>query len=50
MPDILHLTPDNPAPANFTAGYVTGHKGVKLRYAIFRAEVSPARGRDAADL
>nr|CAD6408341.1 alpha/beta hydrolase [Rhizobium sp. Q54] len=44
MPDILHLTPDNPAPANFTAGYFTGHKGLKLRYAIFRSELSPARG------
>lgn len=44
MDDILHLTPDNPPPANCTAGYFTGHKGARLRYAIFRSEISPARG------
>lgn len=44
MPDILNLTPDNPAPYDYTAGYFTGHKGVKLRYAIFRSVISPARG------
>ncbi|HEX2146475.1 MAG TPA: alpha/beta hydrolase [Pseudorhizobium sp.] len=44
MEDILHLTEDNPAPANFSAGYFSGYKGVRLRYAIFRSEVSPAKG------
>ncbi|MFN7103709.1 MAG: alpha/beta fold hydrolase [Pseudorhizobium sp.] len=44
MDDILHLTPDNPPPANFTAGHFTGHKGVRLRYAIFRSELTPAKG------
>jgi lysophospholipase len=44
MHDILHLTPEDPAPANYTAGYFAGHRGVKLRYAIFRSEISPAHG------
>ena len=44
MDDILHPTPDNPAPDNVTAGYFTGHRGVKLRYAICRSDISPARG------
>lgn len=44
MDDILYLTPDNPTPANYTAGYFSGHKGVQLRYAIFRSQISPARG------
>src|SRR3546814_12809046 len=44
MDDILHPTPDNPAPDNVTAGHFTGHRGVKLRYAICRSEISPARG------
>lgn len=44
MHDILNLTPENPAPYDYTAGYFTGHKGVKLRYAIFRSVISPARG------
>ena len=44
MDDILHLTPDNPPPDNCTAGYFTGHRGVRLRYAIFRSGISPAKG------
>ncbi len=44
MYDILHQTPENPAPSNFTAGYFTGYRKQKLRYAIFRSEISPARG------
>ncbi|MGW9229420.1 alpha/beta fold hydrolase [Pseudorhizobium sp. NPDC055634] len=44
MPDILHPTPGNPAPENFTAGHFTGYRGVRLRYAIFRSPISPARG------
>ncbi|MCJ8521306.1 lysophospholipase [Pseudorhizobium tarimense] len=44
MDDILHLTPDNPPPANYSAGYFNGYKGVRLRYAIFRSEISPSKG------
>jgi lysophospholipase len=44
MDDILFSTPDNPAPAHCTAGYFSGWRGAKLRYAIFRSDVSPARG------
>ncbi len=42
--EILRPTPGNPAPGNATAGYFTGHKGARIRYALFRSEVSPARG------
>jgi len=42
--DILHSTPDNPAPQNFIAGYFTGHRGTRLRYALFRSPQSPATG------
>jgi len=42
--DVLHHTPANPAPANYTAGYFTGHRGTKLRYGLFRSEISPAVG------
>ena len=42
--DILLSTPGNPVPPNHVAGYFEGHRGVKLRYAVFRSEISPARG------
>lgn len=42
--DILRSTPDNPVPPNHFAGFFTGHRGAKLRYAVFRSEISPARG------
>jgi lysophospholipase len=42
--DILHPTPDNPAPDSFTAGYFTGHRGKRIRYALFRSAITPARG------
>jgi lysophospholipase len=42
--DILRPTPDNPAPEDFTAGYFTGHRGTRLRYALFRSQIMPARG------
>ena len=42
--DILHLTSDNPAPDNFTAGYFTGHRGVRIRYGLFRSNRLPAKG------
>ena len=44
MDDILFSTPDNPTPPNHTAGYFEGVRGARLRYAIFRSEMSPARG------
>jgi lysophospholipase len=42
--DILRSTPENPVPPNHFAGFFTGHRGAKLRYAVFRSEMSPARG------
>ncbi|MGE7367644.1 alpha/beta fold hydrolase [Neorhizobium sp. NPDC001467] len=42
--DILRSTPDNPVPPNHFAGFFTGHRGARLRYAVFRCEMSPARG------
>ncbi|RWX79080.1 alpha/beta hydrolase [Neorhizobium lilium] len=42
--DILHITPENPAPANYTAGYFTGHRGTRIRYGLFRSERTPAIG------
>lgn len=44
MDATLHLTPGNPPPDNYTCGYFTGHKGVRLRYAIFRSSHSIAKG------
>ena len=44
MDDILFPTPDNPPPEDFTAGFLTAHDGVRLRYGLFRSAVSPARG------
>lgn len=44
MDEILFSTPENPAPPNHRAGFFEGHGGVKLRYALFRSEMSPARG------
>jgi len=42
--DILRPTPENPAPNNYSAGYFTGHRGVKIRYGLFRSDIVPARG------
>lgn len=44
MDDILFSTPDNPVPDNCTAGYFEGYRGTRIRYALFRSEVSPAKG------
>ncbi|WP_320195038.1 alpha/beta fold hydrolase [Agrobacterium rosae] len=41
---ILHATKGNPVPENHFAGYFTGHKNKKLRYAVFRSSQSVARG------
>ncbi|NKN35490.1 alpha/beta hydrolase [Agrobacterium sp. a22-2] len=44
MDPVLHETPGNPIPANHIAGYFEGHGGVRLRYAVFRAKDSIAKG------
>ncbi len=44
MDAILHDTPGNSVPGNHIAGFFQGHRGVKLRYAIFRSETSVAKG------
>ncbi|KKX30472.1 alpha/beta hydrolase [Rhizobium sp. LC145] len=44
MDDILRVTPGNPMPPNATAGYFEGYRGAKLRYALFRSDISPAAG------
>ncbi len=44
MDAILHFTPDNPPPDNHSCGYFTGHRGIRLRYAIFRSSHSVAKG------
>ncbi|MBB4063092.1 alpha/beta fold hydrolase [Gellertiella hungarica] len=44
MDAILHPTPDNPVPDNHFSGYFTGHKGARLRYAVFRSSQPVAKG------
>lgn len=44
MDAILHETPGNPVPGNHIAGFFKGHRGVNLRYAVFRGETSIAKG------
>jgi lysophospholipase len=38
------LTAGNPAPTDYTSGYFTGHRGTRIRYALFRSPIMPARG------
>jgi lysophospholipase len=44
MDDILFSTPGNPVPENHVAGFFEGHRGTRLRYGLFRSDISPARG------
>lgn len=44
MDPILHATPGNPIPGTPITGFFTGHRGVKLRYAVFRADAPVAKG------
>jgi lysophospholipase len=44
MTDLLHPTPDNPAPDNATAGFLTARDGRKLRYARFAPTGRPDAG------
>ena len=40
----LRVTADNPAPDDMTIGYFTGHRGTRIRYALFRCGPLPAKG------
>ncbi|MCY6379239.1 alpha/beta fold hydrolase [Hoeflea prorocentri] len=40
----IHDTPDNPAPKNATSGFFETGDGKRLRYALFRSEVTRAKG------
>lgn len=44
MDDILFSSPENPVPGNCTAGYFEGYGGTRIRYALFRSDISPAKG------
>ena len=44
MDSILHATADNPVPENHFSGFMEGHGGVKIRYAVFRSEERAAKG------
>ncbi len=44
METVLHDLPGNPVPDNHISGFFTAHDGVKLRYAIFKSPISPAKG------
>ncbi len=41
---VLHDTPDNPAPKNAISGYMQAHDGRRIRYAIFRSDATLAKG------
>ncbi|MEO4041537.1 alpha/beta hydrolase [Hoeflea sp. CAU 1731] len=41
---VLHDTPDNPAPKNAISGYMQAHDGKQIRYAIFRSDATLAKG------
>jgi len=44
MDPILHATPGNPIPGTPLTGFFKGHRGVKLRYAVFRSDAAVAKG------
>lgn len=44
METVLHDLPGNPLPDNHISGYFDSFDGLKLRYAIFKSEVRPAKG------
>ncbi len=44
MDAILYATPGNPVPGQPFVGYFEGYKGVKLRYAVFRASAPKVLG------
>ena len=40
----LYATPGNPIPGNPLVGFFTGHRGVNLRYAVFKSTGDTTRG------
>ncbi|MBB4952508.1 lysophospholipase [Agrobacterium vitis] len=44
MDTVLHDLPGNPLPDNHISGYFAAHDGLRLRYAIFKSEITPAKG------
>lgn len=44
MEPILYPTAGNPLPDGATAGFMTAHDGVKIRYALFRSPQPEAKG------
>lgn len=44
METVLHDLPGNPLPENHISGYFESFDGLKLRYAIFKSDISPAKG------
>ncbi|CAH0341785.1 Lysophospholipase L2 [Rhizobium sp. CECT 9324] len=44
MDAILHATPGNPVPGHPTVGFFKGHRGISLRYAVFRSEITEIKG------
>lgn len=44
MEAILHATPGNPIPGTPLVGFFEGHRGVKLRYAVFRSSTAKTKG------
>jgi lysophospholipase len=41
---VLHDLPGNPLPDNHMSGYFESFDGLKLRYAIFKSDITPAKG------
>jgi len=44
MDAILHATPGNPIPGTPLVGFFEGHRGVRLRYAVFRSHAPKTLG------
>lgn len=44
MDAILHATPGNPIPGTPQVGFFEGHRGVRLRYAVFRSSAAKIKG------
>lgn len=44
MDTILHPTPGNPIPGNPITGFFKGHRGVRLRYAVFKSDWPVSKG------
>ena len=44
MDAILHATPGNPIPGTPQVGFFEGHRGIRLRYAVFRSSAPKIKG------